>query len=64
VSRALDVEVVSLHLIDPRFYHLDTCFCPLNERTVLSGASFPTSLRCPSRSPQASPATLSPSATG
>jgi ornithine--oxo-acid transaminase len=23
------VEVVSLQLIDPRFYHLDTCFCPL-----------------------------------
>lgn len=23
------IEVVSLHLIDPRFYHLDTCFCPL-----------------------------------
>ncbi len=22
-------EVVSLHLTDPRFYHLDTCFCPL-----------------------------------
>ena len=24
-----DIEVVSLRLIDPRFYHLDTCFCPL-----------------------------------
>jgi N-dimethylarginine dimethylaminohydrolase len=35
VSRALDVEVVSLRLVDPRFYHLDTCFCPLNDRTVL-----------------------------
>jgi ornithine--oxo-acid transaminase len=23
------VEVVSLRLVDPRFYHLDTCFCPL-----------------------------------
>jgi len=23
------VEVLSLQLIDPRFYHLDTCFCPL-----------------------------------
>ena len=21
--------VVGLHLVDPRFYHLDTCFCPL-----------------------------------
>ena len=24
-----DIEVVSLRLVDPRFYHLDTCFCPL-----------------------------------
>ena len=24
-----DVDVVSLRLIDHRFYHLDTCFCPL-----------------------------------
>jgi N-dimethylarginine dimethylaminohydrolase len=23
------VEVVSLRLVDPRFYHLDTCLCPL-----------------------------------
>ncbi|MGD1936429.1 MAG: TIGR00300 family protein [Cyanophyceae cyanobacterium] len=25
----LDIEVLSLHLVDDRFYHLDTCFCPL-----------------------------------
>ncbi len=25
----LDVEVLSLRLVDNRFYHLDTCFCPL-----------------------------------
>lgn len=25
----LDIEVLSLHLVDNRFYHLDTCFCPL-----------------------------------
>jgi len=24
-----DIEVISLRLVDPRFYHLDTCFCPL-----------------------------------
>jgi N-dimethylarginine dimethylaminohydrolase len=24
-----DIPVVPLHLIDPRFYHLDTCFAPL-----------------------------------
>lgn len=35
VGRRLGVEVVSLELVDPRFYHLDTCFCPLNGRTVL-----------------------------
>ncbi|MEM9091911.1 MAG: TIGR00300 family protein [Cyanobacteria bacterium P01_F01_bin.53] len=27
----LDVEVLSLHLVDSRFYHLDTCFCPLTD---------------------------------
>jgi ornithine--oxo-acid transaminase len=26
---AWSIEVVPLHLIDPRFYHLDTCFAPL-----------------------------------
>jgi N-dimethylarginine dimethylaminohydrolase len=35
VGRALAVPVVSLELVDPRFYHLDTCFCPLNEQTVI-----------------------------
>jgi len=35
VGRLLGVDVVSLELADPRFYHLDTCFCPLNDRTVL-----------------------------
>lgn len=29
LREAWNVEVVSLHLIDPRFYHLDTCFAPL-----------------------------------
>ncbi len=35
VARHLDVESTSLQLVDPRFYHLDTCFCPLDERTAL-----------------------------
>jgi len=35
VGPILGVEVVSLELADPRFYHLDTCFCPLNASTVL-----------------------------
>jgi N-dimethylarginine dimethylaminohydrolase len=30
-----NLEVVSLHLIDPRFYHLDTCFCPLSNGEVM-----------------------------
>lgn len=29
IAKWLDTEVLSLHLIDNRFYHLDTCFCPL-----------------------------------
>jgi N-dimethylarginine dimethylaminohydrolase len=29
LEEAWDVEVIPLRLIDPRFYHLDTCFCPL-----------------------------------
>lgn len=29
IAKWLDTEVLSLRLIDERFYHLDTCFCPL-----------------------------------
>lgn len=29
VADAWHVPVTSLHLVDPRFYHLDTCFAPL-----------------------------------
>ncbi|MGL5033033.1 MAG: TIGR00300 family protein [Microcystaceae cyanobacterium] len=29
IAKWLDTEVISLRLIDERFYHLDTCFCPL-----------------------------------
>jgi N-dimethylarginine dimethylaminohydrolase len=29
------LEVVSLRLVDPRFYHLDTCFCPLSNGDVM-----------------------------
>lgn len=28
-------DLISLHLINPSFYHLDTCFCPLNDETVM-----------------------------
>ncbi len=26
------IEVIPIELIDPRFYHLDTCFCPINSK--------------------------------
>jgi len=29
LAEQLELEVISLRLIDSRFYHLDTCFCPL-----------------------------------
>jgi N-dimethylarginine dimethylaminohydrolase len=35
LSKVLDRSVIGLELVDPRFYHLDTCFCPLDERRVL-----------------------------
>ncbi|MGB2926930.1 MAG: TIGR00300 family protein [Limnothrix sp.] len=35
IAQWLDTEVLSLRLIDPRFYHLDTCFCPLDGGFVL-----------------------------
>ncbi len=30
-----DTVVTGLHLVDPRFYHLDTCFAPLSDGSVL-----------------------------
>lgn len=35
VSDLLDTPVVALELVDDKFYHLDTCFCALNETNVL-----------------------------
>lgn len=35
ISEALDVRVVTLLLEDEEFYHLDTCFCPLDTQTAL-----------------------------
>jgi ornithine--oxo-acid transaminase len=35
ISQAWGIPVVSLHLIDPRFYHLDTCFVPLEGGYVM-----------------------------
>ena len=35
IAQWLDTEVLSLRLIDERFYHLDTCFCPLTDGYLL-----------------------------
>jgi lysine-ketoglutarate reductase/saccharopine dehydrogenase-like protein (TIGR00300 family) len=35
VAEWLNIEVLSLHLMDERFYHLDTCFCPLTNGYLL-----------------------------
>ena len=35
IAALLEVEVVSLRLVDKRFYHLDTCFCPLERGFVM-----------------------------
>jgi len=29
IGRLLGVRVIPVELVDPRYYHLDTCFCPL-----------------------------------
>ncbi len=35
LNKTLCVSIVLLRLADPRFYHLDTCFCALDEDTVM-----------------------------
>ena len=35
ISEILDVPVIALELTSEKFYHLDTCFCLLNEDSVL-----------------------------
>lgn len=35
IAKWLDIEVLSLRLMDERFYHLDTCFCPLSSGYLL-----------------------------
>src|SRR5947209_78222 len=43
LERLLEIEVQPLELCDPRFYHLDTCFCPLEGGYLLyhAGAFHP-----------------------
>lgn len=35
VAEILGERVLSLQLTDPRFYHLDTCFCPLSDGRLM-----------------------------
>ncbi len=35
VADLFDARIVSLELVDPKFYHLDTCFCPLTRESVV-----------------------------
>lgn len=35
LAEELRLEVVPLRLVDPRYYHLDTCFCPLTDGRLL-----------------------------
>lgn len=35
IEQKVGRPMVSLHLVDPRFYHLDTCFCPLPSDRVM-----------------------------
>ena len=46
VAAFLGVEVVSLELVDPRFYHLDTCLAVLDDRNV---AYYPAAFSAASR---------------
>ncbi|GIX03171.1 MAG: hypothetical protein KatS3mg113_0177 [Planctomycetaceae bacterium] len=34
LAEQLACRVIPLQLVDPRFYHLDTCFCPLDRETA------------------------------
>ena len=31
IQKYFDIEVISIRLTDERFYHIDTCFCPLTD---------------------------------
>ena len=35
IGQQLGVRVIPLELVDPYYYHLDTCFCPLDPTTAL-----------------------------
>ena len=31
IQKFFDIELISIKLVDSRFYHIDTCFCPLSD---------------------------------
>jgi N-dimethylarginine dimethylaminohydrolase len=35
VAERIGCRVIPLQLVDPHYYHLDTCFCPLDETTAI-----------------------------
>lgn len=35
LKQEFSIKIISLRLVDPRFYHLDTCFCPLLDGWVM-----------------------------
>lgn len=35
IQQILNLDVIYCELVNPYFYHLDTCFCPLDENTAL-----------------------------
>ena len=35
VAAEMACRVIPVQLVDPHYYHLDTCFCPLDERTAI-----------------------------
>lgn len=35
IGAMFDCRVIPLELVDPYYYHLDTCFCPLDTRTAI-----------------------------
>lgn len=35
IGRTLGVRVIPVELVDPRYYHLDTCFCPLEDDAAI-----------------------------
>lgn len=47
IAKELQCEIISLELVHPKYYHLDTCFAPLDAKTALfvPGAFSPNSLK-------------------